>query len=760
MKPLTISASSHPSAPRSFFRLALLASCLLPLLAAPSLHAATVVWDGSGDATWTNPDSNSWSGSTYNNGDAAEFLGSGSGTVTLSGTIAPGSVLVNSANNYLFSGVLSGAGSLTKNGSGTLTLASTNTYTGGTTVNAGTLTLSAAPSGGSLVINSGANVTATNHGMYSFSTITINGGTLNTGGKLQRGSNNALTMTNGTITGGGDWAASSYTLYGNNTINTLIGDRSATFNVVSGTTTVSGEIKYHWGGNVTKTGAGTLNLTGTNTYGWNSIGGQTFLNAGTLGISNSRALGSGYGAFTINGGTIDNLSAGAITLINNNAQNWNADFTFAGTRDLNMGTGAVTMNASRTVTVNAGNFTVGGVISGAGFGLTKNGSGTLILSGAGNNYTGTTTVNAGTLTLGANQNLGAIAGAGALNLASYTLTTNSTSDTTFSGIISGAGGSLTKNGTSTLTLTNASNSYTGATTINAGTISISAVGALGSTSGVNLGNATELTYTGSAATLSRAISVTSGTATVANTGSGLLTLSGGLSKNGTTLVLDGGSHGINVTAAITGSAANSDLVVDGNVTLSTANSYNGPTTINGNLTAAVADAMGSTTNVVINSGGSLLVGANETINDTADMTLAGGTLRFGGNFTENLGSLTLSANSVIDMGGGNIALEFADMVAGLTNTTRLNIYNYTQGSDHLYFGSNTNLSSSLEYISFYSGWDTGLIGTGFITSFGSSWEVAPSVVPEPETWATAALLLLGGGIYLLRRKKQPAQSGS
>ena len=245
--------------------------------------------------------------------------------------------------------------------------------------------------------------------------------------------------------------------------------------------------------------------------------------------------------------------------------------------------------------------------------------------------------------------------------------------------------------------------------------------------------------------------MTSGTGTVSNTGSGELTLSGGISKNGTTLVLDGGSQGIHVTGAITGSAPNSDLVVNGNVTLSTANSYNGPTTINGNLTAAVADAMGSTTSVVINSGGSLLVGANETINNSANMTLAGGTLEFGGNFTEKLGSLTLTANSVIDMGGGNIWLEFTSLAAELDSTTRLNIYNYELYSDHIYFGSDANLTNSLPYISFYSGWGTGFIGDSFVKDFTSLYEVRP--VPEPETWATGLMLLLGGGAWMWRQRR-------
>ena len=100
-----------------------LSAFVVALLAAftfsSTAQAETVIWNGDdtgGDQTWTDPDSNSWSGGQYDNGDDAEFNGAGLGTVTLSGTINPNSVLVNSAGDYTFSGAaITGAGNLTKN---------------------------------------------------------------------------------------------------------------------------------------------------------------------------------------------------------------------------------------------------------------------------------------------------------------------------------------------------------------------------------------------------------------------------------------------------------------------------------------------------------------------------------------------------------------------------------------------------------------------------------------------------------------------
>ena len=80
--------------------------------------------------------------------------------------------------------------------------------------------------------------------------------------------------------------------------------------------------------------------------------------------------------------------------------------------------------------------------------------------------------------------------------------------------------------------------------------------------------------------------------------------------------------------------------------------------------------------------------------------------------------------------------------------------NGTLYTDHLYFTSNANITASLPHIKFYSDAGSTYIGDSFIEGLSSPWNVRP--VPEPETWATAALLLIGGGIYLLRRKNKTA----
>ncbi len=154
------------------------------------------------------------------------------------------------------------------------------------------------------------------------------------------------------------------------------------------------------GGTLQKQGGGAVTIQSAN---YNN---GFVLNAGTFNMNHNFCINGNSGStLTINGGTIDNTSGGAIGLTANApSHNWNGDFTFAGTGNLNLGGGAVTLGGNRQVTCNNANtLTVGGAIgdSGGGYSLTKAGAGTLNLGGT-ETYTGNTVVSQGTLVLAQN----------------------------------------------------------------------------------------------------------------------------------------------------------------------------------------------------------------------------------------------------------------------------------------------------------------------------------------------------------------------
>jgi autotransporter-associated beta strand protein len=157
---------------------------------------------------------------------------------------------------------------------------------------------------------------------------------------------------------------------------------------------INGAISQNASGRtVSKAGTGSLALGGSNTF-----SGTTTLSAGTLSLENAGSLG-GNGGLTISAAscTLDNAGSGAVTLTSTNVFAMNANYTFAGTQNLKLGTGNVTTSASRTITVTAGDFEIAGAITTAtALVLTKNGNGRLILSGT-NALTGVTnnTVTAG-----------------------------------------------------------------------------------------------------------------------------------------------------------------------------------------------------------------------------------------------------------------------------------------------------------------------------------------------------------------------------
>jgi len=157
---------------------------------------------------------------------------------------------------------------------------------------------------------------------------------------------------------------------------------------------------------ISKTGAGTLTFNNGNIsmFSGGATGRKFILDQGTLNVANNATLGAA--TLEIHAGTtLDNSGTSTNLLLTTNTQSWTGDFTFAGTGSggLTVGnaaaTSAITLSGSgsaRTVTVSAASLTIGGVIGGSGYGLTKAGAGGLIL-GAANTYDGATTISGGTL---------------------------------------------------------------------------------------------------------------------------------------------------------------------------------------------------------------------------------------------------------------------------------------------------------------------------------------------------------------------------
>jgi autotransporter-associated beta strand protein len=221
------------------------------------------------------------------------------------------------------------------------------------------------------------------------------------------------------------------------------------------------------------------------------------------------------------------------------------------------------------------------------------------------------------------------------------------------------------------------------------------------------------------------------------------------------------------------STTSSTVSGTGGFILSGANTYSGATTITN--TVLSLDNAGSTTarlantsRVTLNSGGTLLLvsssgSSTNRINNSTPLTLAGGTFNTGGlsegtvsgtTPTQGIGALTLTANSVIDLGGGASVLTFANSnAAAWTSGMLLKIYDWTGngsggGTDQIFFGNDGGGLSSgqLGQIAFYSDSGSTLLGMATILSDG---EIVP--VPEPST-IIASIMIAAGLLYGERRR--------
>jgi len=277
-------------------------------------------------------------------------IGNGGTTGSVDGNILNNSALIfNRSNSLVYDDVISGSGTVTKNGAGTIVFTGENTYTGLTTVNQGTLQIGLVGTTGSVA----GDILLNNDSSLAFSRtndFTYAGSISGTGSMVKIGAGTLTYTGNNTYTGGTQVANGTLQIGNGGTTGSIAG------NVGVGPTAVlafnrSDTITY--GGNVsgtgqlTKTGAGTLVLTGSAAH----TGGTT-VSQGTLQIGNGGTAGS------ITGNIINNAT--------------------------------VAFNRSDTLTYS-------GVMSGTG-GLIQSGTGTLVLTGA-NTHNGGTIVGAGTLQL-------------------------------------------------------------------------------------------------------------------------------------------------------------------------------------------------------------------------------------------------------------------------------------------------------------------------------------------------------------------------
>jgi len=463
-------------------------------------------------------------------------------TFAKSGAIVESGVQVTDANaNLTFSGLVSSpdGANFAKSGPGTLTLANAaNTFTGIVTVNGGLL--------GATTLANGGQASSIGAGTSASTSLVLNGGGLQYTG--------TTTSTDRGFT---------------------LGAGGGIVDVAAAATTLTDSGIIAGGGRLTKNGAGTLVLSGANTY----SGGNT-VNNGILRAGATNALGALTSAPT-------NLAnAAGVSLDLNNFDNMIGPLNGGGANG-----GNVTLG-SGTLRIASGNGNYSGVISGTG-GVWRTDGGNQTFNGCNNTYTGATTLQGATITTDCLANGGQASGIGASGSASANLVfingnlnytggtigidrgfnlsgygvinvTNAATTLGFSGQVVG-GGELYKDGPGTMVLSG-NNTYTNNTHVRGGVLRAGSATAFGTTNsfwmdntaGVSLdlnnfnANAGALIGGGS---LGGNIALGTGTLTIRDglnqTYAGAITGTGSLIKNGAgTQTLSGCNNGYTGTTTI------------------------------------------------------------------------------------------------------------------------------------------------------------------------------------------------------------------
>ncbi len=395
-------------------------------------------------------------------------------TLRANASFAGGSFLgfdtTNATAGTTYASPITGAIGIVKLGDNSLTLSTPNTYTGGTNVVSGTL-----------------NLAAGNNGLATTGAITVTGGTLDLGGNSQITSGNVI-IQGGNVQNGILETSGSLTINGGNVQNGTLRKSGGDFDAQAGVISAvladgTSAARMH------KTGTGSLILSGANTY-----SGGTRIYGGTLQATRAAAL-PGYnspGAVTVSGG----VSGAAILAVNyGGGDDWTSTEVDTLRANTTFGTGSGSFLGFDTTNAAAG-ATYASAITGT-LGIVKLGTNSLTLSGP-NTYTGGTIVREGTLVLGGNGCLGTWdinVFSGTLNLGGYSQATSFGihvyGGAVVNGLLKSNGGNfdiqagaisaILADGTSQAgifkssagtAILSGSNTYTGKTTVSAGTLNV------------------------------------------------------------------------------------------------------------------------------------------------------------------------------------------------------------------------------------------------------------------------------------------------
>ncbi|CAM3174511.1 beta strand repeat-containing protein [Rariglobus hedericola] len=381
-------------------------------------------------------------------------------------------------------------------------------------------------------------------------------------------------------------------------------------------------------------------------------------------------------------------------------------------------------------------------------GLTKSGPGVVFLGGtAANSYTGTTTVNAGTLVLSkGSDGTTAITGDLVINGGSVQNLKNEQ--------IADTANVTINSGTYTLQYSNFGGSYSETInnlSLNGGIIN---TGFIGKNNSLTLNN---LAITNTAFTAYTPVILAGGDTAINGSKmvlKGNLTFVGNTTNTNTAVISTASGHAFKGAVALDGirtftigdGAAATDLTVTALLTNNASTTGGLTKTGLGTLALTAVNTYTGATNV---NQGVLLLGVANALSTSSPISLGGGTLNAGG-FSQSLGTVALTANSTIDLGTGDVALLFAASNAvSWSSSVSLSFVNVNAGDTIQFGSSNTALTSGQLAQITINGFAAMIDGNGFLTA---------SAIPEPSTYAFFAgmSLLVFAGVRRGNRSSRQA----